>query len=275
MTLKVKSFLKPLAAAAITAAIPGMLFASSVNLSTPAAKLVTKLARGKIKITQSFDAIGNLEGFVVEPESGKGQKTIVYADKKGQYMFLGNLVNSQGVNLTQSNYQTYINSAMAPKIFTAASKTAWIAEGSKNAPHKAYIMVEPNCIACHMLYEKIKPLIKSGQLAVRWIFVAFLKPDSKAKAAAILQASNPDKAFAYDEAKFNEKIESGGIKPATDISSATKAKIKKNMAFMTKAGFVGTPAVIYKTTKGSYSVMRGFDPALTGKQIVSNMGSSF
>lgn len=267
--------LKTLTTALSALLVAGSAFASSTSTNDAAAQLVNKVTQGRAKITKSFASIGNLEGFVVEPSKGEGQKTIIYADKDGKYVIAGAVITASGENLAQVDFNKYVNSAVAPKVFAAAAKTNWVQEGSAKAPHKAYILVEPNCIACHMLYKELKPMITSGQLAVRWIFVAFMKPQSEAMAAAILQAKSPDKAFAYDEAKFKVQTETGGITPAKSISASTKTKLKQNMAFMTKYRFIGTPVVSFKKSDGSYGLVRGFMRGKGAIDMVDSMSSSF
>lgn len=234
-------------------------FASLLSSSDPAKQLVEQLGNGQVNVVKEFDGLGNLKGFVVSPQGHSDQKAVVYADKDGKYMIPGPIVDSAGNNVAQADYEKYVLSEQSPAIFAAAEKTNWVQDGSNNAPHKVYIMIEPNCIACHMLYKEIKPAIQSGQLAVRWIFVSFMKPQSDGQVAAILQNQNPSAAIAMDESKFNEQTETGGAVPVA-VSPATKVKIKQNMDFMSKYNFVGTPVVIYKSNAGSYQVVRGFMP---------------
>ena len=221
-------------------------------------KIVEKMLNGQGTITKTFSATDNLQGFVVSPYRDPARKSIIYADNAGKYIFLGNIISADGKNLSQSFYQKYVADVGAPKAYADAAKTHWFLAGSNNAPHKAYMIVEPNCSACHLAYQKLKPMIDSGQLAVRFILVAFLKPDSAGKAAAILTAKKPSSAYALDEKKFVMRTESGGIKPLKKIDAATQAKIKTNIAFMQHHQFAATPVLIYKTSNGKYHTQIGF-----------------
>jgi thiol:disulfide interchange protein DsbG len=256
--------------------IPGLLFASSAFAASSAAtQLITKVTQGNAKIIKSFPAIANLEGFVVGPTKGQGQKTIIYADKDGKYMVAGALIGPNGQNITQTDFAKYVTAKMMPKIFANVQKTSWIQQGNAKAPHKAYILVEPNCIACHMLYKGLKAQIKSGQLAVRWVFLAFLKPSSLGQAAAIIQSNDPAKAFAMDEKNFNDKTETGGIAPTKNIDAATKQKIQANMKFMTASNFIGTPVIIYKDSKGEPQVVKGFIPGKALQKTIAGMSGNW
>lgn len=262
-----------LAVLACSLALSSISFASLFSSSDPAQKLVEQLGNGQIVVIKEFDSVGNLKGFVVSPKADPSQKAVVYADKDGQYMIPSALVDTSGNNLAQSDYEKYVLSSQSPAIYAAAQKTNWVQDGSDSAPHKVYIMIEPNCIACHMLYKELQPSIKSGQLAVRWIFVSFMKPDSDGQVAAILQAKDPSSAINFDESKFNEKTETGAVAPVK-VLPATKQKIKDNMAFMSKFSFVGTPVIIYRSTAGESKVIRGY---MQGKanEWIADMSNQF
>ncbi|PIQ42842.1 MAG: thiol:disulfide interchange protein DsbG [Gammaproteobacteria bacterium CG11_big_fil_rev_8_21_14_0_20_46_22] len=239
--------------------------------ANPAQNLVEKLTQGQATIVKSFPGIGNLEGFVVKPTQGQGQETVVFVDKDGLYLIPGPVINANGENATQLAVKQQITDPMAPKVIQAAAKTHWFAQGNPKAPHQAYMLVEPNCIACHMLHQTIQPMIKSGQLYVRWIMVSFLKPSSEGKAAAILSAKDPAKAFNTDEANFNTKTESGSINPLSNVSSEIKNQLKDNMGFMQKYNFISTPVIIYKDKDNKAQIMNGFLPGKAMEKLVDTM----
>lgn len=149
------------------------------------------------------------------------------------------------------------NVASNEAAYQAVKKTNWFQTGKANAPHQIYVIAEPNCSACHFFYSAIQPYIMNGQVTARWIMVAFIRSNSAGKAAAIMSASDPTKALAEDEAKFNARNESGGIQPLAKLTPEMKQKIQENMDFMSKQGFNSTPTIIYKDTDGKGMVMRG------------------
>jgi len=100
-------------------------------------------------------------------------------------------------------------------------------------------------------------MIKSGELSVRWILVSFIKPSSLGKAAAILQSSDPAKAFEEDEAGFNTKTETGGIQAVHKVKYQTRQQLEKNLQFMQEYGFQGTPVMIFKDKVGNTQVVSG------------------
>jgi thiol:disulfide interchange protein DsbG len=258
-----KRYLKALTLFTALAVSPGLLLAGSDK----ARALVNKFVGTQANIVKQFTAVGDVQGFVLSPKANASQKTIVYAQKDGQYFFAGTLVSGDGHNLTQENVATYITAAMAPKVWQGIQKTNYIEQGKANAPHKLYVIAEPNCSACHLLYKSLQPMIKSGQLAVRWVFVAFLRPTSVAQVATIFQAKDPIKALQADEANFDMAHEMGAIKPAKNVRASDKAKVEANMKFMMSNGFIATPVTIFMDKDNKPQIVRGFLPgkALTDK----------
>ena len=157
----------------------------------------------------------------------------------------------------QSSFATTNNPRQVNAAFIAAEKTSWFEQGNPNAKHELYVIAEPNCSACHYLYQSIRPYIGNGSLKVRWIMVAFLKPSSLNKAATIVSSKNPAQGLEDDESNFNSATETGGIVPANTISSDAKDIIIKNTAFMKSSGFKRTPIILFKSTTGKTEILRG------------------
>ncbi len=235
---------------------------------------VMKATKNQLIISKQFNAIDNLEGFVVKAKTGQGQSGLIYADKDGKYVVFGNIISADGKNISQANYKQYIQSGIAEKALKNAASTSWFMTGSKTAPHQAYFIFEPNCSVCHLLYKALQPAIKSGQLAVRWIPVAFLRPDSIGKAAAIIQATDQGKALAEDEAKFILAKDEGSIKPLAKkaIKADTQKKLQANTKYMMEHGFNGTPVLIYQDKASKAAVMSGLPRSKAAiKQLIDGM----
>ncbi len=238
-----------------------------------ATDLVNNLTKGQANIVKSFDSLGNLEGFVLKPANGqKGQPTIIYADKNGQYAFVGALLAPNGENLSSQDNQKYIVASMAQQALADAKGTAWVLDGKPDAKHMTYAVADPNCIYCNKLYEVTRPFVKSGDLAIRWIWVGFLKDSSPGLAQAILAAKDPAAAMAQDEAKFDEKNEQGGLPPLTNPPKDVADKFKKNMDFLGKYQFPGTPVLIYRDQAGAPQASFGLPANEQLSAAVNNMG---
>lgn len=213
--------------------------------------MINKLTDNQVTVIETFPSIGNLVGVVIQPNnSPAAQETILYADKDGQYVISGALITPEGKNQTQVDGEKYIGSKIAQEAYGEVNNTAWIQEGNKNAKHLIYVVADPNCIYCHKLYEQTRSQVKSGDLTIRWIWVGFLKPSSKDIALTILSSKDPIKAMSMDETGFNDQTEQGALTVNKNISKEATAKFDKNMAFMNKYQFPGTPVIIYKDNKG-------------------------
>lgn len=255
--------------------------ASKSSATAAATKLVNKVLNGQGSIQQTFTAADGLIGFVVQ--SSQGNNGIIYADPKGQYVFVGSIINAQGQDLTQAYTTQYISNKIAGPAYQDAATLAWFTDGSDSASHKAYMIFDPNCVYCHLLYQQVQPLIANGQLQVRWIPVAFRDPSSPGKAAAMLNAGSDaasDKLLKQNEDGFNDQSESGGLTPLApnpndSAVTAVFAKVTQNTAYFTKYGFQGTPTILFKQTDGKVVMIPGLPRDQAFQDMINSMGSSW
>lgn len=261
------------------ALLPILGFSANQTFNDAGAKLVLKTTQGKAKITQEFKALGDINGYVVEPTTG-GQSLVVYANKDGKFMMVGNLINGKGKSLTEGFMDKYVTSKVAANSYAEAQHMYYFSDGSNKAPHKAYIIIDPNCIFCHKLYTAIIPLIDKGQVQVRWIPAGFLKPSSVGKAAALLNAKSDKEAVALlhqDEMKFNTGQELGGLKAIEKNSQNSTAfdHVTANTQFFGKYGFQGTPTFIYKDAKGKAHFFPGYVAGDQLQKLIETMSSTW
>lgn len=248
----------------------------SANIQAEGVKLIQSLTNGKAKISDSFKTNVGLDGYVIEPVEAGGKKQVVFT-QGGQYLIIGNVVTAEGENLTEKYTNKLITSQVAEESYQAIGKLNWIAEGSDKAKHKLYVILDPNCIYCHLFYKEVNKLdlIKNGDLQIRWLPVGFLKPSSAGMAAAMFNSKSPVQAIVKDENAFNDKSEEGGLKPLDKSSTNEKviaafAKVNANTKFFSKYGFGGTPTLIYKQADGEYGFIPGF---LKGEQLTNLVNS--
>ncbi len=246
------------------------------SMTTAQAEALLNLAtKNSVKVLKHFPATCNLEGFVVTSNKRQTQKGIVYVNKRYHYLISGVLINGEGQNIVEQDFNKYIEPANALKAFKDIDTTHYVTQGKADGPHKAYIIVDPNCIFCHKLYEAVKPMIASGKLSVRWIIVGIIKPSSKAKAAAILSAKNPDQALRYNEQHFSVKTEEGGIKPLKNPSAQVKKEIQDNIDFMMKNQITATPVILYKTNGNVLKLQTGLPQGKALDAMINKMGDQF
>ncbi|ODN41880.1 thioredoxin fold domain-containing protein [Piscirickettsia litoralis] len=191
----------------------------------------------------------------------------------GSLCLTGSLtVNSYAATTAVAGGTVSTQESPADRLLKQVSETKWFSEGKTNAPHQLYLIAEPNCSICHILYDKLKPYVKSGQLSIRWVMVAFIRDNSAGKVAAIWSAQDSVKALAKDEAGFNMAKESGGIEPiaANKIPLNLTMALKGNMIFFQNSGFAGTPSLIYRDKQGK-SHISGF-PRGDIKAFVDKLG---
>jgi thiol:disulfide interchange protein DsbG len=129
-----------------------------------------------------------------------------------------------------------------------------IVEGAQGKDVKAtiYVFMDPNCIYCHFVWKALQPYEAAG-LQVHWIPLAFLKPDSAGKAAALLQAPDSAALLKKLELGYNEKDESGGIAPLATVPATAQAKLDGNAKLFQDLGFQGTPTIVYRGSGGRWA----------------------
>lgn len=237
--------------------------------------LIAKITKNQAVILQHFPAIGDIEGFVVTTNPPSDKKGILYVDNQGRFLVDGTLVDANGNDLMQKDYYQYIQPKNANTAYQTIAQTAYIQQGSDSASHKLYAVIDPNCIFCHKGFEALQSKISSGQLAVRWIVIGLIKPDSKAKALAILAASDPLAALQQNETAFNEQQEEGGITPLANASDAIMAKLNANMQFASANQVMQTPTFFYKDASGNMKIEAGMPQGAALDAFINKLSSQF
>lgn len=243
------------------------LMSSAFAATPPVPKVLEAPVSQGMKVITSFSAVNNLRGWVLQ----RGEKPFVaYTSADGKFLFVGGLIDEAGKNLTQDYADKFIPKPDYTALFSKLEQSAYFAEGAKGSAVKGtiYAFLDPNCIFCHLAWKAFLPYEKAG-LQVRWVPVGFLKADSAGKAAALLEAKDPDAAMAQNENEFVEATESGGIKAVATISPATAKKLAANSQLMGAFGLGGTPAIVYKDKSGKVIVKPGMPrmsdlPGITG-----------
>jgi len=158
--------------------------------------------------------------------------------------------------------------APTPAQFAEIEKAAHIAEGASKPKSTLYVFFDPNCWYCNLTWRALQPYEKAG-LKVHWIPVAFQKPSSTGRAAAIMEARDPVAALRENETKYRATSYDGGIKPLAKARPETLKTLAANLALMQKIGAPGTPAVVWQDAKGNIgfknAMLRLSElPAITG-----------
>jgi hypothetical protein len=248
-------------------------YRKSAITSSPQGKLVTKLMSDNVTVIKTFEVEGlseYLTGMVLQLKGHESQKSVAFTDPKAKILFDGNLISSDGEDLTLKYAKKYIYNkatleSMKPthKLDDSAwddlQKTHKIFQGSKSTKKQLIAILDPNCPYCHLEFLALQPYIKANKVAVHWLVVGMLKPSSTEKAQAILSSKNPLAALTYNETHFDMKAENGGVtKEKYPINKQGIAAAKANSDFFTDQKFMNAPLIIYKNKKGEVMLHQGY-----------------
>ena len=201
--------------------------------------------QGGSHVVKSFTAVSGLTGWVMQ--DADGQYSVLFSTPDGQTLIDGSVETSSGENLTQRYIEQYVPKPDLALLWMKFEKSAMVIAGAQNNPRAViYVIMDPNCIFCHLLWIALKPYEAAG-LQVRWIPVGFLHEDSAGKAAALLNGG--EAVLTRMQEKFDEQAESAGM-PGIEITPDLKVRLDANLALMHEAQMDGTPGIFYKDSTG-------------------------
>lgn len=256
--------------------------------SKAASKLIDTVTHGQAKITGSFKAIGNLEGYIIAPKQGpQSQEIIVFVPKSSKYVLFGNLISADGSNLSEAYKQKYITSKQAVLAYDKIHTMKYITLGPDSAPHKLYALIDTDCSYCNLLYKELKQYTegKNAILQIRFIPVAIRGAGSRQRAAEIVQAqvnkgnSAAAKLLDKDEMSFDMSHEAGGLKGIDETTKGNKKYfdiVDQHTKFFTGSGFGGTPVLLYIDKKtGKPTLVPGYIPKPQQVATIEKMSDSW
>lgn len=141
-----------------------------------------------------------------------------------------------------------------------------------------YVFIDPNCIFCEKIYHLLKKNEKRmSQLGEQVVIipVAFLKPSSAGRAAAIIK--DGWKSYVANEEGFEQATEDGGIEPLPTLIQykpsfeqlATNWDALSKLAVGLGMNGVGTPFLVWKDRTGHVSYISGYSEQAVSKMIES------
>ncbi|WP_226841266.1 thioredoxin fold domain-containing protein [Acidithiobacillus ferrooxidans] len=140
-------------------------------------------------------------------------------------------------------------------------KLTFIQEGHKGPV--IYDFFDPGCTYCYTLYNEEQPLIRTGQLTVRYVPVAYLLPSSAPEAAALLQSPNPLSALQHFEPivgkSFGKPLGASGVPglPSAKVLPMTAQELKENIGLLQSARAMGVPAILYDQKNSKVGLVQG------------------
>jgi thiol:disulfide interchange protein DsbG len=153
-------------------------------------------------------------------------------------------------------------------LFLELEKAEVITEGAKDAKSVLYVFFDPNCFYCNLTWKALQPYEKVG-LQVRWVPVAYQKPSSVGRAAAIMKAPDRVVALRENEINYDRPHFDGGIKPMDKVQAELTAQLQANIDLMRKFGVPATPLLVWKDNNGNVQMKPGVPrlsqlPGITG-----------
>ncbi len=143
-----------------------------------------------------------------------------------------------------------------PALFSTLEKTDAVTEGATSPKRVLYVFFDANCWYCHLTWKALQPYERAG-LQVRWVPVAYQKPSSVGRAAALMQARDRAAALRENELGYRAQTYDGGIAPAADVPAALTAQLAANTHLMQRFGAPGTSALAWKDAAGKVRVKIG------------------
>ncbi len=186
----------------------------------------------------------------------RGRSLPIYLLPDGQHVVIGTLLDASGNDLTRAPLQAAATPSLGAAAWAQLAKASWIAEGATHPKRIVYVFTDTECPYCHKLWAATQPLLAGGDVQVRHVMVAVIAPQSRSRAAAILDAANPQAALQQHERSFGHST----LAPLPNVPAATARRIDANNALMEKLGIEGTPATIYKDAAGQIRMLQGMLP---------------
>lgn len=202
------------------------------------------------EVIGTFDAPGGLTGYAGMIEQ---HPLAIYLTADGKQAIIGTMIDAKGQNLSQAPLDRLVSKPMTEKAWKRLEQSAWIGDGSADAPRVVYAFVDPNCPYCNKFWNDARPWVAAGKVQLRHVIVAILTDTSAGKAAALLSAKDPQAALARHE----QQRASGGIKPLSRISASVRAQLDANQQLMEQLGASATPSIFYKDAEGKLQNMQG------------------
>jgi len=215
---------------------------------------IRALASQGVTIKGPLTAPPGFKGYVGDY---RGQSLPIYLLPDGQHVVIGTLLDASGHDLTRAPLQAAATPALDAATWAELAKASWIAEGATRPKRIVYVFTDTECPYCHKLWAATQPLLAGGDVQVRHVMVAVIAPQSRNRAAAILDAANPQAALHQHESTFGHST----VAPQPSVPAATASRIDANNALMEKLGIHGTPATVYKDADGQVRMLQGMLPA--------------
>ena len=186
---------------------------SSLNKSLSGNKqglYIVEQAFPQYKVIKTLDTGLHLEAYIPQDKKDPTKRTVTFTNENGSVIVNGQLLawdrSENKLNSLNQIYTNYFTSnPKANELYLNIKKySSYIQQGSNDAPHKFYAVIDPSCGYCNRFFEATQPAIKSGQLSVRWIPLGALH-NSPAIVRSLFNSKDPLQIF-KDSLLFYTKL---------------------------------------------------------------------
>lgn len=228
--------------------------------------IIEKASGGSFTAKSTFPGPENsgLVGVILEPSQGAGAKQIGWASADGSVITPGPLFDKDGTNLNESALAEH-GGLLMPKDLAQRILDGNLGFVAGKSGPVATVFFEPYCGFCNKLFEDLRPRIDAGELRVRFVMVPFLRPDSAARGADIINAKDPYKALKTWEARADKTSA-----PASKATQEQQLPVMQAGALFNEAALGGTPATLICNKSGQLEVVRGYPTDTAG--FMANLG---
>ena len=220
--------------ALLTAALAAFATAAAAHANDWPAPVRALTDQG-LEIHSTFDAPGGLTGFAA---SHQGREMAVYLTADGEHAVVGTLIDAEGNDLSEAPLDELVRAPQEADVWQRLEASAWIADGSDDAPRVLYTFTDPNCPYCRRFWEAARPWVEAGEVQLRHIMVGILQQNSPAKASALLGADDPEAAL---------HAHSGGDEIAPSAQPREiEDQIYRNNGLFDELGLYATPTTVFQ-----------------------------
>ena len=238
-----KLFLAAVSAAALSACSDTQDTSAAASGSEGSAVLQA-LERQGVTVHGPLEVPGGLNAYAA---SAGTQPLAVYIMPDEDYALVGTLLDSEGNAVAQEELEKLVSAPMGQEAWQSLESARWVPDGDAEAERIVYTFTDANCPFCNELWHSARPWIESGKVQLRHLMVGVIRADSAPKAAAILEAEDPEAALTSNI----QNRESGGIDPLDSVSPEASATLDNNAELMRELGFGGTPGIVVRGDDGS------------------------
>jgi len=157
----------------------------------------------------------------------------------------------------------------APVTLAELQHAHWLADGRDDAPRKAYVFLDANCVYCTKFWADARPWVDGGKVQLRYLMVAVIAPTSAGKAAALLSDPDParrlaayERAHAFGVARMMQggprhSMEDASLVPMQPVPAAIGRELQANEGLMDAFRLRGTPGIVLQDADGRLTAFGG------------------